>query len=46
MRQPTFINGMKDLRLTISYRNSKELTEYVSRNYDAFARLLKELGLI
>ena len=46
MRQPAFINGMKDLRLTINYRNSKELTEYVAHNYDAFAKLLKELGLI
>lgn len=46
MRQPAFINGMKDLRLTIHYRDSKELTEYVARNYDAFGRLLKELGLL
>lgn len=45
MRQPAFISGIKELRLTANYRNSKELTEYVSRNYDAFARLLKELGL-
>ncbi|HME46148.1 MAG TPA: tripartite tricarboxylate transporter substrate binding protein [Syntrophorhabdales bacterium] len=45
MRQPAFINGIKDLRLTTNYRNSKELTEYVSRNYDMFARLIKELGL-
>ncbi len=45
MRQPAFVNGMKDLRLTAHYRNSKELTDYVSRNYEAFARLLKELGL-
>jgi tripartite-type tricarboxylate transporter receptor subunit TctC len=46
MRQPAFINGMKELRLTVNYRNSKELTEYVAHNYDAFAKLLKELGLI
>jgi tripartite-type tricarboxylate transporter receptor subunit TctC len=46
MRQPAFINGMKDLRLTIHYRDSKELTEYVARNYDAFGKLLKELGLL
>jgi tripartite-type tricarboxylate transporter receptor subunit TctC len=45
MRQPAFMHGIKDLRLTANYRNSKELTEYVSRNYDAFAHLLKELGL-
>ena len=45
MRQPVFINGIKDLRLTTYYRNSKELTEYVSRNYEAFGKLLKEMGL-
>lgn len=45
MRQPAFINGMKELKLTIVHRNSKELTEYVSQNYDAFGRLLKELRL-
>ncbi len=45
MRQPAFINGMKDLRLTANYRNSKELTDYVTRNYEIFGRLLKELGL-
>jgi tripartite-type tricarboxylate transporter receptor subunit TctC len=46
MRQPAFINGMKELRLTIRYRDSKELTEYVARNYEAFGRLLRELGLL
>lgn len=46
MRQPAFVSGMKDLRLTVVHRSGKELTEYVSQNYDAFSRLLKELGLI
>lgn len=45
MRQPAFINGVKELRMTTNYRNGKELTEYVSRNYDAFGKLLKELGV-
>ena len=46
MKEPAFIKGMKDLRFTIFYRNGKELDEYVAYNYAAFARLLKEQGLI
>jgi tripartite-type tricarboxylate transporter receptor subunit TctC len=46
MKEPAFIKGMKDLRFTIFYRNGKELDEYVASNYAAFARLLKEQGLI
>jgi tripartite-type tricarboxylate transporter receptor subunit TctC len=46
MQEPAFIKGMKDLRFTIFYRNGKELDEYVASNYDAFAKLLKEQGLI
>jgi tripartite-type tricarboxylate transporter receptor subunit TctC len=45
MRQPAFMNGVKELRMTTYYRNSKELTEYVSRNYAAFGKLLNELGV-
>jgi tripartite-type tricarboxylate transporter receptor subunit TctC len=46
MKEPTFIKGMKDLRLTIAYRNNKEMDDYVARNYEAFSKLLKEIGLI
>ena len=46
MKQPTFINGMKELRLPIVYRNSKELNDYIVYNYKSFEKLLKELGLI
>jgi tripartite-type tricarboxylate transporter receptor subunit TctC len=46
MKEPAFINGMKDFRFTIFYRNGKELDEYVASNYDAFAKLLKEQGMI
>ena len=45
MRQPAFINGMKELRLTAVYRNNKEFSEYVAHNYEIFGKLLKELGL-
>jgi tripartite-type tricarboxylate transporter receptor subunit TctC len=45
MRQPAFVNGMKELRLTPVYRNNKEFSEYVTHNYEVFGKLLKELGL-
>jgi len=46
MKEPGFIKGMKDLRFTIFYRNGKELDEYVASNCEAFAKLLKEQGLL
>jgi len=46
MKEPAFIKGMQDFRFTVFYRNGKELDEYVAANYDAFAKLLKEQGLI
>ena len=30
MKEPAFIKGMKDLRLTIAYRNSMEMDDYVA----------------
>jgi tripartite-type tricarboxylate transporter receptor subunit TctC len=46
MKQPAFIKGMKDLRLTVAYRNNRQMDEYVAQNCEAFAKLLKEIGLI
>jgi tripartite-type tricarboxylate transporter receptor subunit TctC len=46
IKEPTFIRGMKELRYAIVYRNSTSVEEYVAYNYDAFARVLKELGLL
>jgi len=45
MKEPAFINGMRDLRLGVLYRNSKETEEYVARNYSFFRELLKEMDL-
>ena len=45
MKTPAFIKGMKDLRLDIVYRNSRDLTQYVAHNYEVMSRVLKELGL-
>jgi len=46
MKEPGFINGMKELRLPIMYRSGKELDAYVARNYEFYSKLFKELGLI
>ena len=46
MKQPAFINGMKELRLPMVYRGSKELGDYIANNYKFFEKLLKEMGLI
>lgn len=44
-KEPAFIKGMKDLRLPIVYRNSKDLNAYVAHNYETYGRMLKDLGL-
>ena len=45
MKEPGFIKGMRDLRLTIVHRNSKEMGEFVAHEYEIFAKVLKEMGL-
>ena len=45
IKEPAFIKGTQELRIPIVYRNSKELTEYVNRNYEAFGKLIAEMGL-
>lgn len=45
MNEPVFIKGMKELRLTVVYRNSKELEDYVAHTYEVFEKLMKELKL-
>ena len=42
MKEPAFINGMKELRLPVLYRNSKDLDEYVQRNHEIFGKIFKE----
>lgn len=44
MSEPAFIKGMKDLRLTVVYRNSAQLDEYVARNYEVMGKLLVQMG--
>jgi tripartite-type tricarboxylate transporter receptor subunit TctC len=45
MKDPDFIKGMKNLRYPIVYRSSKELTDYVTKNYESMQKTLKEIGL-
>ena len=44
MKQPAFIKGMKELRLPIVYRNSKELSDLVAYNYEYWGKVIKERG--
>ncbi len=44
-KEPAFIAGMKKLHFPAVFRGSKELGDYVTRNYDVFAKLLKDIGL-
>ena len=44
-KEPAFLAGMKKLHLPVVYHNSEEIGNYVVRNYDAFAKLLKDIGL-
>ncbi|OGP62441.1 MAG: hypothetical protein A2169_07555 [Deltaproteobacteria bacterium RBG_13_47_9] len=45
MKEPGFIKGVKELHLPIVYRNSKELTDYITYNYNYFEKLFKEVDL-
>ena len=44
MKEPAFVNGMKDLRLPIEYRNSRDLNAYVVHNYATYGRMLKHMA--
>jgi len=45
VKEQGYINGMKELRLPVVYRNSKDLGEYVARNYEVFSKLMREMDL-
>jgi tripartite-type tricarboxylate transporter receptor subunit TctC len=45
MKEPAFEKGMKDLHLVILHRDSKQLTEYVTRGYELFGKVIKEMHL-
>ena len=45
MKDEAFLKGMKEVGYSVRYRNSKELNDYIARNYEIFGKLLKELGV-
>jgi tripartite-type tricarboxylate transporter receptor subunit TctC len=45
MKEPEFIQGMANLRFPIIYRNSKELSDYVSNTVDTVKRVIKDVGI-
>jgi tripartite-type tricarboxylate transporter receptor subunit TctC len=46
MKEPAFIKGIRDLRLSPFYRNGQELEEYTARTYEKFGKMLKEMGVV
>ena len=46
MKEPAFINGMKELRLPLFHRSGKELDAYIAKSYEFYKGVFKELGLI
>ena len=45
LKEPAVVKGIRELRLTILYRSSKEFNDYVASNYEIFGKLLKEMGI-
>lgn len=45
MKEPSFINGLKEIRFPVIYRNSKDMTDYIARNYEFYEKIIKEMGL-
>jgi tripartite-type tricarboxylate transporter receptor subunit TctC len=45
MKEPGFIEGMKNIHMPVYFRNGKDLTSYVAYNYELWGRFLKERGL-
>lgn len=45
-KEPAFIKALKDIHLSISYRNSKEMSDYMANSYEFNKKLLKETGFI
>jgi tripartite-type tricarboxylate transporter receptor subunit TctC len=43
-RQQSVINGLKEMHLSMIYRNSKELTEYIAHHYELYRQLIKEMN--
>jgi tripartite-type tricarboxylate transporter receptor subunit TctC len=46
MKEPAFINGMKELHLPVMYKSGKECDAYVAQMYAYYQKLFKEMGII
>ena len=46
MKAPAVIKGIKELHLTMMYRNSEEFERYALNTYNSFSTLLKEMGFL
>jgi tripartite-type tricarboxylate transporter receptor subunit TctC len=46
MKEPAYVNGMKELHLSVTYRSGKDVDAYVAQSYAYFSNLLKEMGVI
>ena len=46
MKEPAFIKGIRDLRLSVFHRSSQELEDYTVQTYAKFGKMLKEMGLV
>jgi len=44
MKEPAFVNGMHQVHQSVTYRSGKELSDYVTNNYQLFGKKLKEMG--
>jgi tripartite-type tricarboxylate transporter receptor subunit TctC len=45
MKEPGYVNGMKELRLPVMYQSGKDLDAYVAQSYAYYSKLFRELGI-
>jgi len=44
-KEPAFINGLKEIRFPVVYRNSKDMTDYMANYYEFYRKMVTEMGL-
>ena len=45
MKEPGYVNGMKELKLPVMYQSGKEIDAYVAQSYAYYSKLFKEMGI-
>lgn len=43
IKEPAFINGIKEIRYSIVYHNRKEMNDYMPHYYELYEKLIKEM---